>query len=348
MRSRTSRTSWRTALACILELAQRRRMPTRRKRIAVIGAGMAGLSCARLLHAGDFDVMLFDKGRRPGGRLASRRIEGLRFDHGAQYATARGAAFQAFLAGAGERVAAWNPDSARPRWVGLPGMSALAEAAARSGVGTLLPLRQVTFIERASAGWLVHHQDARAVRPGTIGRSGEPAGPFDRVVLALPAPQAAPLLAASGHEFAVPVAAVVMDPCWAVMLAYVERQPGADMRTLDGPLCWIARDSSRPGRPGSPDCWVAHGSAAWSAARLEREPDAVLADLHAAFSVATGIEAAPIHRAAHRWRYARTQRPLGQACLSDPAAGLVVCGDWCLGGRVEAAFDSGRAAAAAA
>ncbi len=323
-------------------------MPSRSKRIAVIGAGMAGLSCARLLHAGEADVALFDKARRPGGRLATRRVEALRFDHGAQYATARGAAFQAFLAGAGERVAAWDPASARPRWVGLPGMSALAQAAAQGGIGTLLPLRQVTFIERVRVGWLVHHQDARAVRPGTVGRGGEAAGPFDRIVLALPAPQAAPLLAAAGHALAVAVAAVVMEPCWAVMLAYAERQQGADTRTLDGPLRWIARDSSRPGRAGLPDCWVAHGGPAWSAAHLEREPDAVLAELHAAFIAATGIDAAPIYRAAHRWRHARTERPVGQACLSDPSAGLVVCGDWCLGVRVEDAFESGRAAAAAA
>ena len=322
-------------------------MPSRSERIAVIGAGMAGLSCARLLHAGSAEVVLFDKGRRPGGRLATRRVDGLRFDHGAQYATARGAAFQAFLAGAGERVAAWDPAAARPRWVGLPGMSALAEAAARGGVGTVQPLRQVTLIERARSGWLVHHQDAGAVRPGTIGPGGERAGPFDRIVLALPAPQAAPLLAALGHELAAIVGGVVMDPCWAVMLAYAERQYGADTRTLDGPLSWIARDSSRPGRPVLPDCWVAHGSPAWSTAHLEWEPDAALAELHAAFIAATGIGGAPIHRAVHRWRYARTERPLGQACLSDAARGLVVCGDWCLGGRVEAAFESGRVAAAA-
>ena len=315
-------------------------------RIAVIGAGMAGLSCARLLHADDAEVVLFDKGRRAGGRLASRRIDALRFDHGAAYATASGAAFQAFLAGAGDQVAAWDPAAARPRWVGVPGMSALAQAAALGGVGILLPLRQVTWIEHVRGSWLVHHQDAAAVRPGTVGPGGEHAGPFDRIVLALPAPQAAPLLAAMGHALAAAVGAVVMEPCWALMLAYAVRQHGADTRSLDGPLCWIARESSRPGRAPLPDCWVAHGSPTWSAHHLEREPDAVLAELQAAFVAATGIAAAPVHRAAHRWRFARTKAPLGQACLSDPA-GLVVCGDWCLGGSVEAAFDSGRAAAAA-
>ncbi len=226
-------------------------------------------------------------------------------------------------------------------------MSVLAEAAGAGGIGTLLPLRQVTLFDRTRAGWFLHHQDAAAVRPGTVGAGGERVGPFDRIVLALPAPQAAPLLAALGPGFASAVAQVVIDPGWVMMLGYAERHGGADERSLDGPLCWIGRDSSRPGRAVLPECWVAHGGAAWSAGQLEREPDAVLAELHAAFVAATGIVATPIYRAAHRWRHARTRSPLGQPCLADAAAGLVVCGDWCLGAGVEAAFDSGRAAAAA-
>ena len=49
---------------------------------------------------------------------------------------------------------------------------------------------------------------------------------------------------------------------------------------------------------------------------------------------------------AHRWRYALVEQAAGLPCLWDGAALLGACGDWCLGGRVEAAFDSGRALAA--
>ena len=314
-------------------------------RIAIVGAGMAGLACAQTLHAAGAQVTIYEKGRRPGGRLATRRRDGFSFDHGAQYATARGAAFRAFLADAAGLVAPWDPAAAHVRWVGVPGMSAFAQAAERRGIGRLLPGRHVSFVERTADGWHLRHLDAATTRPGTVIDEGERAGPFDRLVLALPAPQAAGLLTALGHAFAAPVAAVVTAPCWTLMLAFAERQDGPDTRTPEGMLDWIGRGSSRPGRPRLPDAWVANANPAWSRGNLEREPDAVRADLHAAFRAETGIDAAPAYAAVHRWRYARTETPLGQACLWDPS-GLAVCGDWCLGARVEAAFDSGRAAAA--
>jgi predicted NAD/FAD-dependent oxidoreductase len=62
-------------------------------RIGIVGAGMAGLSCATLLAAAGHRVVLFDKGRGPGGRMATRRVATdlgeVVFDHGAQYLTAR-------------------------------------------------------------------------------------------------------------------------------------------------------------------------------------------------------------------------------------------------------------------
>jgi renalase len=56
---------------------------------------------------------------------------------------------------------------------------------------------------------------------------------------------------------------------------------------------------------------------------------------------------APAYLSAHRWRYALVERPLGEPCLWDEALRLGLCGDWCLGPRVEAAWMSGRALAAA-
>ena len=66
--------------------------------------------------------------------------------------------------------------------------------------------------------------------------------------------------------------------------------------------------------------------------------------LLAAFREVTGIGAvSPRHIEAHRWRYALVTEPVGQPALFDAASGLGICGDWCLGGKVEAAFLSGRA-----
>jgi len=53
-----------------------------------------------------------------------------------------------------------------------------------------------------------------------------------------------------------------------------------------------------------------------------------------------------LHADAHRWLYAQTAAPRGLGCLADPARGLVIAGDWCLGPRAEDAFHSAQAALA--
>ncbi|MFP5379861.1 MAG: FAD-dependent oxidoreductase, partial [Vicinamibacteria bacterium] len=74
-------------------------------RILVVGAGVAGLAAARRLVDGGHDVHVVDKGRAPGGRVATRRVlsasDVFQFDHGAQYFTARDPRFV-------EQVAAWD------------------------------------------------------------------------------------------------------------------------------------------------------------------------------------------------------------------------------------------------
>ena len=307
---------------------------------------MAGLACAGALHAAGATVTLFDKGRSPGGRIATRRVDGLRFDHGAQYATSRDPTFAATMQAmkAAGDAAEW-PAAGDGRWSGTPGMSAMARHMERAGVGTLRNGRHVAFLHRSKAGWTVRHHDAATVPPSLVQDSGgETDGPFDRVAVAMPAPQAAGLLAS--HPFALDAARAGMAPCWALMLAFDTPTTAPDILHPEGPLGWIARDSSRPGRAPLPECWVAHATSAWSRTHLEDPPATVQATLQAAFTAATGIDAPPLYAGLHRWRYAKADAPLGVPALWDPTAGLGVCGDWCLAARVEAAFLSGRALAA--
>jgi predicted NAD/FAD-dependent oxidoreductase len=312
-------------------------------RIAVIGAGMAGLACAGALHNAGADVTLFDKSRRVGGRLATRRVGDLIFDHGAQYATSRDPAFVAemqAMAATGD-AAPW-PAAGDGRWCGVPGMSALARHMQRQGVGAVRTARHAAFLHRQADGWMVRHMDAATTPPGLVSDTGgELAGPFDRVAVAIPAPQAKGLL--HTHDFAHTAARAGMAPCWAMMLAFPAAAAAPDVLRLDtGPLRWIARDSSRPGRTALPECWIAHAAPEWSRGQLEQPAEAVLAALLDAFTTATEIRSAPSYAAVHRWRYALADVPLGVPALWDAASGLGVCGDWCLGARVEAAFLSGR------
>jgi len=291
--------------------------------IAVIGAGMAGLTAARYLHNSGHRVTLFDKGRKPGGRLATRREATQRFNHGCQFFTARTPEFGKAMAALG--AAPWPAAGAACR-VGVPDMASLAEALAADLPAVRLSAH-VTALARDPSGWRLSLRDT-------------PEMAFDTLILAVPAPQAAALIGA--HPFAARLSAVHMAPCWTVMLAFEDEPAGPDVvRPEGGPLSWIAREGSRP-QALPKAAYTLQASAAWSAAQLEAPADMVVAALTAAFAEATGITAAPAAAGAHRWRYALADAPLGEAFLWDAELRLGLCGDWCLAGRLEAAFLSGR------
>ena len=313
----------------------------------MIGAGLAGLACARDLQAAGLAVRLFDKGRAAGGRLATRRAEAagarLQFDHGAQYVRAEGAELAATLAELGAR--AW-PDEGRV--VGVPGMSALARRLAE-GL-SLTTGRHALALAGVPGEWRVRHADAARVRPGAAVPEHELAedGPFTAAVVAVPAPQAIPLLAPHAPGFAAALEAVRFAPCWTVMAAFPGRLAlGDTLRPAASPIGWAARDSSKPGRDGLAECWVVQATPAWTREHLEDPPARVIDELLAALAELAGPLPAPIHREAHRWRYALVETPLGSPCLWDPSARLGVAGDGCIAGRAEAAWDSGRALARA-
>lgn len=303
-------------------------------RVAVIGAGMAGLAAARRLREAGVRATLFDKSRGLGGRMATRRMDGWRFDHGAQYLTARGPR----LAGL---VEAWCRAGTAAPWfegafVGVPGMSApLRTMLDGETVVTACPVARLTHDR---AGWSVHTAD------GPVATDGN--GRFAAVIVTVPAPQAVPLLESAG--IAMPeLERVRHAPCWALMLAFAE-PVGLDadcLRIDEGEIAWMARDGSKPGRAVPGDAIVVHAAADWSRRHLEWPADRVVPELLERFRALVGSRAEPELAVAHRWRFAQVEVAADRPCLWDAERRLALAGDWCLGPRVEAAFDSGEAAA---
>ena len=322
-------------------------------RIAVIGAGMAGLSCARHLQDAGCLVTVFDKGAAPGGRMSTRRGDSWQADHGAQYFTARDSRFVAELRRweAVGVAAAWRPsvavlggsesgiengrhaeaDSA-PRYVGVPRMSEPAAWMASA----LQVQNRVTIkdIWHDGQGWRLHSAE--------LGLNPEH---FDALLLAIPAPQAAILLEPLLPLTAMQAGAVGMQACWTLMMRFEQPYaPGYDAAFVNqGPLCWIARDSSKPGRRGE-DVWVAQASAEWSEEHVELPQAQVAALLTSAWTALGGPR--PLAVTAHRWRHARAVADSGRHAVWLPAVQVGLCGDWLYGARVEDAWLSGRELAA--
>lgn len=349
-------------------------------RVAVVGAGMAGVACARTLAQAGCHVTLVEKSKGFGGRMATRHTEFGDFDHGAQYFTARDERFEKALATTPDVVVPWsastvrvldalghvlasNPPAREAHYVAVPGMNALVRTWAQPLADAKHPLApsqgatvhlntKVTRLTRdpIHAGcWELHADDESTAGGQTV------MGGFDRVVLALPHRQAADLLKASGLDKGAgqtllkAVDAVTVAPCWTLMLAFPNAmQPGLPhlgpqwnaARSTHHRISWLAREGSKPRRDHI-ERWTVQASPAWSAEHLEDSPERVTAKLRKAFSEVTGIRAEPSHAVVHRWRFAQTQTPLGQSHLWAPALGVGLCGDWCLGHRVEDAFVSG-------
>lgn len=325
-------------------------------RVAVIGAGVAGLACAQRLRRAGRDVVVFDKGRRPGGRVSTRRSGGLQFDHGAQFFTARDPRFV-------EVVRSWVADGAAARWTGpfatlergqrgedpRPGAVRYVGAPGMSGVAAPL-----------SAGLDVHSGATieRVLQEGdtfvaTMRQPGAETpmrvGPFDEVVVALPPAQAVQLLREVGGAAYAEAARLsrALLPSLCAMVAFEEPLPGADGGMFvvgDEALGWAAHDGGKPGRSGAPT-YVLHGTSAWSLSNFQTPPEVFAAEMVAAFARVLGREAADlpatIYVAGHRWGFALADGdPPPNKFVAAPS-GISLCGDALGGGRVEGAFVSG-------
>jgi predicted NAD/FAD-dependent oxidoreductase len=312
-----------------------------------VGAGIAGLTCARRLTAAGIRVAVFDKGRRVGGRLSTRESAGWQFDHGAQFFTVTDPGFAREVEAWRTQgvVAPWNPrtvtfgSEVRPdaaataqRLVGVPRMQAIAEhLAAGLDVRCGVTASRLGF---SDGGWHLYAEEVDL-------------GGFDLVVLALPAPQAARLV--ENTTLALDARGVLMVPCWTVLVGY-DTAPALDFDAAsvsEGPLSWIVREASKPGRPQRP-AWVLQASPDWSMEHLDDDATAVTAALVGAFAASTGT---PADRGiafirAHRWRFALPVTRRIDPYLFDFNLGIGLCGDWCAGARVEGAFLSGVAMAA--
>jgi renalase len=318
-----------------------------RARIVVVGAGVSGLTAARLLSE-SFDVVVVDKGRKVGGRLATRRVGDATFDHGAQFITTHTPEFAEVVAGWVQAGVArpWyegrigadgsvDPDG-HTRFRGLTTMRAIAEHLAE-GLDVRV-VAQVTAVEQADTRWRIRLAD-------------EPTLEADGVMLTPPVPQSLALLDAGDVTLAADdssaLQAIRYDPCLAALVALDGptglHDPGA-VNPSTGPIDWMA-DNQLKGASAVPAVTI-HATGDFSRAHWDSSDDLVVAELvHAA-----GLSARPLDGQVHvqRWRYARPTTLHPDRCLvANGLPPLVFAGDAFGGPRVEGAALSGTSAFAA-
>ncbi|RJK94303.1 NAD(P)/FAD-dependent oxidoreductase [Vallicoccus soli] len=303
---------------------------------AVVGGGIAGVACAQALQAAGLPVVVYDRGRRIGGRMAVREVDGHVVDIGASYFTVPEGddAFAAVVAGWEERGLArrWTDTfhvaeggtltgtKAGPlRWAGTAGLRPLVDDLARG-----LVVEQGVEVEDVGPGPSVDGTPVRAA------------------VLAMPGPQAADLMSDELDGAVEAAASTDWEPCLALYAGWSERSwTEVDGVFVNGSpvLDWVADDGRRRG-DGAP-VLVAHSTAALAADHLD-DPDAAVPALLGALCDLLEVGREPSWVKVRRWSLARPARAREEPWfLSDVGVGL--CGDgWNAPSRVAGAYGSGR------
>ena len=311
--------------------------------VIVVGAGMAGLTAATRLEAHGVSTIVLDKGRAPGGRMATRRIGEASFDHGAQHFSARSAEFRKQTAKWIELdlVQEWYRSKTRtvagepvePRHVGRAGMRRIPEYIAASlRVETSVTVDQ---IEQLPGGVVASSNDGRS-------------WPATGLILTPPAPQTLQLLGRSGVEMREAVENVLTtteyDACLAVLAQLDGYAALADGHVAPsaGPIAWMA-DNQHKGVSPMPAVTI-HSAPEFAQENLDSDPTEWVAKLAEAASL--HLAGSIIATTGHRWRYSqpRTTVEVG-AVAAGSRAPLVLAGELFAGARVEGAFRSGLAAA---
>lgn len=308
--------------------------------VIVIGAGLSGVACAQQVRSVGRDVIVLERGRTPGGRMAVREIAGRPVDTGASYFTVSDPTFESVVSG-------WTDRGLAHRWTdtfdvfdhgvrGDPKVGNHRWAA---------PLGLCSLVEDLAAGLDVQRHTVESVTNGQAGLrvDGRPAS---AVALAMPDPQAQRIVEPASPTHS--ALADAFEPVLALSAGWLARTWADNFDgSFDGAfvngddhLAWIADDGQRRGDGAA--VLVAHSTPALAAAHLDAPQDAT-AQMLATLTSLLGIPDGPQWTHMHRWTFARpTGTREATHYLGDDNVG--VCGDaWSQRPRVEAAYLSGKA-----
>ena len=314
--------------------------------ILILGAGLSGLSAARELQNAGHDVVLVDKGRGIGGRMATRRAGDATFDHGAQFFTARSDEFKTELESwktAGV-AAHWfdgfpspnneKPNDHHPRFRGTKGMTGIAKHLAQN-----LDVRleeEIESLARENGVWSAISKSGNTFRA-------------DKLLLTAPAPQALGLFDSSSETLPETARETLenlrYEPCFAVLcvLRGASNIPAPGLFYVNGdPIWWIA-DNFQKGVSKQAGAVTIHSSGTFARAHYDDDSDEiarVLIDESRAW-LGSEVESYQVRR----WRYSKPENPLEIGALNVPELNLCFAGDALNGAKIEGAWRSGIEAA---
>ena len=297
--------------------------------IAVIGAGISGLVCARRLMKGGHQVVVMEKSRSLGGRCATRKFGDHLVDTGVQYFTLRDAGIRKEVEEvAGDHLRKLEKPILVNGEIYRPGEERFYLAPGNNRLGAFL-----------AEGLEVRKETEVGAVSRINGKWSIAGGEYDVVISSAPWPQTAGL-------FGLEKATTSYDPNLTVLLEYKIPWNEAAYAKMDpdgkDPLAWVACENAKAGRiQEGRAVYVIQASVEYSRENLEKKPEEWIGDLRSRFEKAWEMD--PSRRGAvfgHRWRYARRESRMGRS--ERLLEGLYVCGDSFVDSRLESVWKSGN------
>ncbi len=315
--------------------------------VIVVGGGISGMSCARVIASAGVPVTVLDRGRGVGGRMAAPVLDGRPVDTGASYFTVSDDAFATV-------VRDWEQRGLAHRWTdtfdvfdsGTPGERKTGNDRWAAGRG----LR--SLVEDLADGLNVERHTVESVVPaGESDQITVDGRPASAVVLAMPDPQARTLVNPASSLWAAlddpfePVLALSAGwdtRTWGSLASESGLAGAFDGAFVNGDehLSWVADDGRRRGDDAA--VLVAHSTPTLAAAHL-KDPDGAQTPMLKALMSLLGISESPRWTHLHRWSVAKPTGAREQTFYLDET-NIGVCGDaWSQRPRVESAYLSGAA-----
>jgi renalase len=325
--------------------------------VAVIGAGIAGLTCAQQLQQAGKTVVLIDKSRGLGGRLATRRLAGTHADHGVCYLQPKGDLFRQWidqLVSAGI-LGVWtegihslsaegilqSPTKFAPYYAAPSGATSIAKYLGRDL--EIIGDKLITSIDPINHGWRLSTKDPEFSLTAEQVIFATP--PAQALVIAKKEIDPNCIQQLSSVQFSRSITAIAVYPTTDQTAAAAITWQG--IQCIEHPtLAWIGLDSSKQLNPTQP-VLVVQSSVAFAEQYFDASDLSVVGQkLLDEIATFTSTLHSPELVQVHRWGYAFAQNPLlCQFLTAQTTAPLYFCGDWCGGNRVESAYLSGMAVA---
>ncbi|MGM0866033.1 MAG: NAD(P)/FAD-dependent oxidoreductase [Bacillota bacterium] len=286
-----------------------------KKEVIIIGGGLSGIMAAKtLMDSGITDIIVIEKSRSVGGRLATRRIQDGKADHGAQFFTVRSTELQTDVENWLQSgwIKRWFGDP-YPRYTSVNGMNTLAKKLAKA-----LPIELNTKVSS-----ILDERDG----PLEVELDNGEKIIGEHIIVTAPVPQTLKLLSKIEST---KLKHITFAPCFVGMFTFGKESivpaPGHKDEQLPPGVERVV-DHHKKGISSTVTVSV-YMTGAWSKKRFDHEDDIILDEIQKVAELHLGEGNQLVHAQLKRWKYAEAEEVVHSPYVElGRNLRVIVCGD---------------------